>query len=91
MNRKELINIVADKKDMTKRDAKQLVDCVFETMSEALVDGENVLISGFSTFQYKEKPARKGVSPQTGEYIIIPATRTVSFKLSHKIKDVMNQ
>ncbi|MCD7894358.1 MAG: HU family DNA-binding protein [Erysipelotrichaceae bacterium] len=91
MNRKELINAVADKKDITKKEAEEYVDVIFETMTEAFMEGENVLISGFGTFQFKDRPARNGVSPQTGEYMTIPASKTVSFKPSNKLKDAMNQ
>ncbi|MCD7839001.1 MAG: HU family DNA-binding protein [Erysipelotrichaceae bacterium] len=90
MNRKELINAVAQKKDITKKDAESLVDAVFETMTEALVNGDNVLISGFGTFRYKDRQPRLGVSPQTKEYMTIPACKTVSFKPSNKLKDAMN-
>ncbi len=91
MNRKELINAVADKKNMTKKEAEEFVDVVFGTMTEAFLEGENVLISGFGTFQFKDRQPRNGVSPKTGEPMIIPASKTVSFKPSNKLKDAMNQ
>ncbi|MCD7810073.1 MAG: HU family DNA-binding protein [Erysipelotrichaceae bacterium] len=59
-------------------------------MTEAFIDGDNVLISGFGTFKYKNRQLCKGVSPKTKEYIIIPASKTVSFKPSNKLKDAMN-
>lgn len=90
MNRKELVDAVALKQDMTKKDARPLVDAVFEVMSEALINGDNVLISGFGTFRFVDRAPRKGVSPSTGEYMIIPATKTVLFKPSEKLKDAMN-
>ncbi|MCD7894943.1 MAG: HU family DNA-binding protein [Erysipelotrichaceae bacterium] len=90
MNKKELINKVADKEDLTKKEAESLVDCVFETITETLVEGDNVLISSFGTFRVKDCPPRKGVSPKTGDYMTIPASKKVSFKPSNKLKDAMN-
>ncbi len=90
MNRKELINKIAEKENITKKEAEKYVDVVFDTITDAFVDGESVLISGFGTFQFKDRQPRKGVSPKTGEYITIPASKTVSFKPSNKLKDVMN-
>ncbi|MCD8027391.1 MAG: HU family DNA-binding protein [Erysipelotrichaceae bacterium] len=59
-------------------------------MTEALVAGDNVLISGLDTFRYKDSQPRLGVSPQTKEHMTIPASKTVSFKPSNKLKDAMN-
>ena len=77
MNKKELINIVSEKRDLTKKDAEILVNTVFDTMVESMIDGDKVLISGFGTSKTKEP-------------IIIPASRTVSFKPSNRLKDAMN-
>ncbi len=55
-------------------------------MTETFIDGDNVLISGFETFKFKDKQPCKGVSPKTKEYIIIPGSKTISFKPSHKLK-----
>ena len=82
MNKKELINIVSEKRDLTKKDAEILVNTVFDTMVES--------ISGFGTFKINHCHERKGVSPKTKEPIIIPASRTVSFKPSNRLKDAMN-
>ncbi|MCD7810214.1 MAG: HU family DNA-binding protein [Erysipelotrichaceae bacterium] len=90
MNKKELIDTVAQKKDLTKKEAESLVDAVFDTMTESLLSGDKVLISGFGTFKVNDRKARKGVSPKTKEPMIIPASRTVSFKPSNRLKDAMN-
>lgn len=82
MNRKELINKVAEKENLTKKEAESLVDVVFETITETLINEENVLISGFGTFKFKDKPSRKGVSPKTGEYMIIPETKLYHLNLA---------
>ncbi|MCD7950335.1 MAG: HU family DNA-binding protein [Erysipelotrichaceae bacterium] len=90
MNKKELVNAVAQKKNLTKKETEALVDAVFDTMTEAFIAGDNVLISGFGTFKYKDRQPRKGVSPKTKEYMTIPASKTVTFKPSNKLKDAMN-
>ena len=90
MNKKELIDIVSLKKDLTKKDAEALVDTVFDTMIESILNGDKVLISGFGTFKVNNRKERKVVSPKTKEAMIIPASKTVSFKPSNRLKDAMN-
>lgn len=90
MNKKELIDVVSLKRDLTKKEAEALVDTVFDTIIESVATGEKVLISGFGTFKVNERSERKGVSPKTKEPMVIPASRTVSFKPSNKLKDAMN-
>ena len=55
MNKKELIDIVSEKRDLTKKDAEMLVDTVFDTMVDTMLDGEKVLISGFGTFKVNNR------------------------------------
>lgn len=90
MNKKELVDAVSEKRNLTKKDAEILVNTVFDTMVDRMLDGEKVLISGFGTFKVNNRQERKGVSPKTKKTIIIPASRTVSFKPSNRLKDAMN-
>lgn len=90
MNKKELVDAVSEKRNLTKKDAEILVNTVFDTMVDRMLNGEKVLISGFGTFKVNNRQERKGVSPKTKETIIIPASRTVSFKPSNRLKDAMN-
>ncbi|MEG0291014.1 MAG: HU family DNA-binding protein [Coprobacillus sp.] len=90
MNKKELIDVISLKKDLTKKEAEALVDTVFDTMIESILEGDKVLISGFGTFKVNSRKERKGVSPKTKEAMIIPASKTVSFKPSNRLKDAMN-
>ena len=90
MNKKELIDIVSLKKDLTKNHAEALADTVFDTMIESILNGDKVLISGFGTLKVNNRKERKGVSPKTKEAMIIPASKTVSFKPSNRLKDAMN-
>ena len=72
---------------LNKREAKELVDNVFETIKKTLINGEEVKVSGFGNFQLKDKPARPGRNPRTGEDVEITARRVVTFKSGQKLKE----
>ena len=76
---------------LSRKRAAEIVDALFEKIKESLVKGEDVRIFGFGKFQVKFKWARKGRNPQTGETIIINSRRTVSFKVSRKLREKMNR
>lgn len=90
MNKKELVEAVSVKKELTKKEAEDLVDTVFDTITDSLLEGNKVLISGFGTFKVNHRKERKGVSPKTKEIMIIPASKTLTFKPSNRLKDSMN-
>lgn len=87
MNKKELAEVIAEKFDLTKVKSNEIVDTVFESMVDALADGQKVEISGFGKFEVKTRAARTGINPQTKETIDIPASNTPSFKASKNLKD----
>ena len=72
MNKTDLVNAVAEKTELSKKDAAKAVDAVFETVMDSLSEGEKVQIIGFGNFEVRERKARKGRNPQTGEEIQIP-------------------
>lgn len=74
MNKKELAEVIAEKFDLTKVKSNEIVDTVFESMVDALADGQKVEISGFGKFEVKTRAARTGINPQTKETIDIPAS-----------------
>lgn len=86
MNKVELISAVAQKLGATKKDTKDFVETVFEVITEALQEGESVKISDFGKFEVKELAERNGRNPQTGETMVIPASKKVSFKTSKNLK-----
>lgn len=90
MNKKELIDAVAQKRGLTKKEAEILVDTVFDTIIDTALAGDKVLISGFGTFKVHQREERKGVSPKTKEMMVIPASKTLTFKPSNRLKDAMN-
>ena len=72
---------------LNKREAKDLIDSFFETVGSHLENGVDVKISGFGNFQLREKSARPGRNPKTGELVPISARRVVTFHASQKLKD----
>ena len=87
MNKTELVAVVAEKAGLTKKDAERVVNATVEAITESLVKGEKVQLSGFGTFESKDREARVGRNPHTKEAIEIPATRVPSFKASKALKD----
>lgn len=87
MNKTELIAKVTEKTELTKKDATKAVDAIFASISEALQEGEKVQVIGFGNFEVRERAARKGRNPQTGEEIEIPASKVPAFKPGKALKD----
>ncbi|AKX92914.1 HU family DNA-binding protein [Neomoorella thermoacetica] len=89
MNKMDLIASVAEKTDLTKKDAEKVVNAVLASIEEALAQGEKVQLVGFGTFEIKERAARVGRNPRTGEEIQIAATRAPVFKAGKALKDAV--
>ncbi|MBR3816050.1 MAG: HU family DNA-binding protein [Clostridia bacterium] len=89
MNKTELINAVAAKAEITKKDADKAVAAVLAAIEEALVKGDKVQLIGFGTFEVKERAARTGHNPQTGAAIEIAASKIPSFKASSTLKNAV--
>ncbi|ADI00912.1 MAG TPA: HU family DNA-binding protein [Syntrophothermus lipocalidus] len=89
MNKTDLVAKVASKANMTKKDVEKVINTLFATIEEALKDGSKVQLVGFGTFEVRERQARKGRNPQTGEEIEIPAARIPAFKAGKALKDAV--
>ncbi|MGJ9382051.1 DNA-binding protein [Salipaludibacillus neizhouensis] len=89
MNKTELINAVAEKTELSKKDATGAVDAVFEVITGSLQNSEKVQLIGFGNFEVRERAARKGRNPQTGEEIEIPASNVPAFKPGKALKDAV--
>ena len=89
MNKTELIAAVAESAGLTKKDTERVVNAAIDAITASLIKGEKVQISGFGTFETKEREARVGRNPHTKEEIHIPATRVPSFKASKALKDTV--
>lgn len=87
LNKTELIAKVSELADLSKKDATSAVDAVFDVISEALQSGDKVQLVGFGNFEVRERSARKGRNPQTGDEIEIPAGKIPAFKPGKALKD----
>lgn len=90
MNKTELIDAVAEAADLTKAESSRAVDAVVAAVTKALKDGDAVTLVGFGTFQVRDRAARTGRNPKTGDTIKIAASKNPSFKAGKALKDVVN-
>ena len=90
MNKSELIDAIAESADLPKASAGRALDAMLDTVSSALSGGDQVVLVGFGTFAVKERAARTGRNPQTGEPIEIAASNIPSFKAGKALKEACN-
>ncbi|EJR72783.1 HU family DNA-binding protein [Bacillus cereus] len=86
MNKTELIKHVAENTELTQKDASAATQAVLDTITEALMNGEKVQLIGFGTFEVRERAARTGRNPQTGEEMQIAASKVPAFKAGKELK-----
>ncbi|OGQ34779.1 MAG: integration host factor subunit alpha [Deltaproteobacteria bacterium RIFCSPHIGHO2_12_FULL_43_9] len=91
MTKAEIIELVYEKVGFSKKDSADLVELVFDTIKETLERGEKIKISGFGNFVVRNKKARVGRNPQTGEAIEISARRVLTFRPSQVLKSTLNE
>jgi DNA-binding protein HU-beta len=91
MTKSELISLIAEKGEMTKKDAEKALNAVTGSVTEALSKGEKIQLIGFGTFEVHHRDARKTRSPQTGEMIDVPAKEVPVFKAGKALKDAVNK
>jgi len=89
MSKKELVAYVAEKASLSKKDAEAAINAVFDGITEALKTDGKIQLIGFGSFETKERAARTGRNPATGETIEIPASKTPSFKAGKALKDAI--
>ncbi len=90
MTKADLVEKVAVEADLTKKDAEQLVEIVFESIIQSLNSGEKIELRGFGSFRVRERNSRKGRNPKTGEAVDIPAKRVAYFKPGKDLKELIN-
>ncbi len=90
MNKSELINALADKTNLSKKNAEKALNAFVDSISGALVKGDKVQLIGFGTFNVKKRPARTARNPRTGEEIKIKASKAPVFKAGKALKDKVN-
>ncbi len=92
MTKADIIDAVYDRLGgYSKRESSEVVDLVFETMKDVLARGDRLKVSGFGSFVVRDKAARKGRNPQTGESLVISARRVLTFKPSQVLRDTLNE
>ena len=91
MNKAELITSMAEKSQLTKKDAESALKAFIDSVQEALENGDKVQLIGFGTFETRERAAREGRNPRTKETITIPASTVPVFKAGKEFKDRVNK
>ncbi len=91
MNKTELIAAIAEKAELSKKDAEKALNAFTATVTDTLVKGEAVTLVGFGSFEVKKRAARNGLNPQTKETIKIPAKKLPSFKAGKALKDSVDK
>jgi integration host factor subunit beta len=90
MTKAELVEDVANAAELTKKDAERLVEIVFESIIATLNHGEKIELRGFGSFRVRERGARRGRNPKTGDPVSIPAKRVPYFKPGKELKELIN-
>ena len=91
LTKAHLADLLFDDIGLSKREANDMIDAVFQLMLERLVQGEDVKLSNFGNFQVRTKNARPGRNPRTGEAVPVPPRRVPVFKVSKELKDMVAQ
>lgn len=89
MNKTELVNAVAEKASLSKKDAEKVINATIDAITEALVAGDKVQLVGFGAFEVKARAERTGRNPHTKETITIPASKSPVFKAGKALKDAV--
>lgn len=89
MTKTDLVEAIAEQTELTKADSDRALSAILETISTALSRGQSVQITGFGTFEVRDRAARKARNPQTGEEIDVPATTVPAFRAGKSLKDVV--
>ena len=89
MTKTELVAAAAKKSGLTQKDTDKALNALMEAVSEALANGDKVQLTGFGTFEVREKAAREGRNPRTGETISVPASKAPAFKAGASLKKVV--
>ena len=91
MNKTELIAAIAERTELSKKDAEKALKAFTDVVAEQMKNGEKVQLVGFGTFEVKERKERSGINPRTQEPITIAASKTPVFKAGKALKDAVNK
>lgn len=90
MNKAELIATMADKTELSKKDAEKALNAFIDTVTDELKNGDRIQLIGFGTFEVSERAERTGRNPQSGKEMVIPASKIPKFKAGKALKDAIN-
>ena len=90
MKKTDLIAAVAEQSGLSKKDAEKSVNAALDTIIKAVAEGDKIQLTGFGTFEQRQRNARTGVDPRTGNSIEIPASKVPAFKAGKAFKDIVN-
>ena len=91
MKKTELIAAVAEQSGLSKKDAEKALNATIDTIIKAVAEGDKIQLTGFGTFEQRQRNARTGCDPRTGNTIEIPASKVPAFKAGKGFKDIVNQ
>ncbi len=91
MKKTELIVAIAEQAGLSKKDAEKALTATLDTIIKAVAAGDKIQLTGFGTFEQRQRNARTGVDPRTGNSIEIPASKVPAFKAGKGFKDIVNQ
>ncbi len=91
MNKTELVAAIAEKAELSKKDAEKALSAAIASITDAMANGDKVQLVGFGTFEVRARDARKGKNPRTGEVITIAASKVPAFKAGKALKDIVNK
>ena len=91
MTKADLVEIVFEKVGLSKKEAQDIIEIIFDMIKQAFVRGESVKIPGFGTFNVRQKAARRGRNPQTGEELTIAPRKVLTFKASNQFKAMIEK
>ena len=90
MKKQELVAAIAQEAELSRKDAERALAATVNAISKALADGDKIQLVGFGTFEVRERAAREGKNPRTGEIIKIAASKVPAFKAGKALKDIVN-
>ncbi len=91
MKKTELIAAIAEQSGLTKKDAEKALAATIDTIIKAVAEGDKIQLTGFGTFEQRQRNARTGCDPRTGKTIEIPASKVPAFKAGKGFKDIVNK
>ncbi len=91
MNKTELVAAIAEKTELSKKDAEKALKAFTDVVADELTKGEKIQLVGFGTFEVVDRPAREGRTPKTGKAMKIPASKAPKFKAGKALKEVVNK